>query len=63
MKPGDLVQVREGVFSGGKVGVVLRSVDDPVDHRTLLMVLFHDGPRRMHPYNLLELDAQGKEKA
>ena len=63
MKPGDLVQVRKSCFSGGKIGIVLGSVDDPVDRRTLLVVLFHDGPRRMHPCNLQEPDGRAPEKS
>ena len=63
MKSGDLVQVRKGCFSGGKIGIVLGSIDDPVDRRTLLVVLLNDGPRRFHPYNLQEPDGQGSEKA
>jgi len=65
MKPGDLVQIKKGVQGRGEVGVVIGEVEDHQWNSsfTLLVVLFHDGLRRMHPYNLQEPDGQGSEKA
>ena len=48
-EPGDLVRVREGVFSAGKIGIVLGP--HPLGDGCL-DVLFHDVRRRMHPNNL-----------
>lgn len=52
MKPGDLVQLRDGVLGQGEIGILIGPNDDPSWGAGLVRVLFHDGIDIIHPTNL-----------
>lgn len=54
-KPGNLVQVRKGVFGADEIGIVLGS--DPEGRGWLLNILFADGIKMVHHANLQKLEA------
>jgi len=56
-KPGDLVQIKRGVFGMGDIGMVIGLSDGGC-----LDVLFHDRQWRVHPSNIQEPDGRTRPR-